>query len=155
MRDRRISIEGAVQAVKEWRKNGETIAFTNGCFDLLHPGHIQLLYGTHHEADRVIVGLNSDASIKRLKGTSRPIQSQEDRAIMLSAIWCVDIVVIFDEDTPLEVIKALRPDVLTKGSDYANKLIVGEEFVRSYGGSTRLVLQISDHSTTRLVASIK
>lgn len=155
MRDRRITLEGAIQAVKEWRTNGETVAFTNGCFDLLHPGHIQLLYGTHHEADRVVVGLNSDYSIKKLKGAGRPIQSEVDRAIMLSAIWCVDLVVIFDDETPLRLINELRPDVLTKGGDYRAKSIVGEPFVRSYGGIVKLIDVLPEHSTSRLVASMK
>jgi D-beta-D-heptose 7-phosphate kinase/D-beta-D-heptose 1-phosphate adenosyltransferase len=141
--------DAASAKVVQWRTAGDKVVFTNGCFDLLHPGHVSLLYQARALGDRLVVGLNTDASVRRLKGPQRPKLSEQDRAAILSALSCVDMVVHFDEDTPLDLIGALKPDILVKGSDY--KL---EELVESYGGSVKLVDLIEGYSTTRLTGKM-
>lgn len=141
--------------IREWRRQGQRIVFTNGCFDLLHPGHISLLRQSAEFGDRLIVGLNSDSSVRRLKGPERPIQNEQSRAMLLGALQAVDAVVLFDEDTPEELIHAIRPDVLVKGSDYKIENVAGAEFVRSYGGQVRLARLVDGCSTTDLAARIK
>lgn len=148
------SLDAALAKVKEWRSTGSRIVFTNGCFDLLHPGHISLLYQAHALGDRLVVGLNTDASIKRLKGSGRPILAEQDRAAMLSALACVDLVVHFDQDTPLELIKAIQPDILVKGSDYTPEQVVGKEVVEAYGGCVKLVDLVQGYSTTQLAQKV-
>lgn len=134
-----------------WRAKGLSIGFTNGCFDLLHPGHIAILRGAKMHCDRLVVGLNSDASVQRLKGPTRPVQAQAARAEVIGAIGAVDGVVIFDEPTPLELITHLMPDVLVKGADYAEDAIVGGDVVKAAGGRVERVALVSGHSTTNLV----
>ena len=134
--------------VQAWRSSGEKVVFTNGCFDLLHPGHIHLLHHARALGDRLVVGLNTDESVHRLKGPGRPIVSEEDRAAVLSALGSVDLVVLFGEDTPLLLIKALRPDILVKGGDYRPDEVVGREIVESYGGQVRLIPFLEGYSTT-------
>lgn len=146
-----VEIDRAISICKDWKNRGFKIGFTNGCFDLVHPGHIALLRGAAAECDRLIVGLNSDNSVRRLKGDQRPIQSELARADVVGALKCVDLIVIFAEDTPLEIIKALEPDVIIKGSDYEEKNIVGAEFVKSYGGYVTRVELREGYSTTSLV----
>ena len=148
------ALDAALAKVQEWKAAGTRIVFTNGCFDLLHPGHISLLYQARSCGDRLIVGLNTDASIRRLKGEGRPILSEQDRAAMLSALECVDLVVHFDEDTPLRLIEAIRPDILVKGSDYRPEQVVGKEAVEAYGGSVKLVDLVAGYSTTKLTQKI-
>jgi D-beta-D-heptose 7-phosphate kinase/D-beta-D-heptose 1-phosphate adenosyltransferase len=145
----------AVFLVSAWRAMGDKVVFTNGCFDILHAGHIRLLHASADEGERLIVGLNSDVSVKRLKGVHRPILPQQDRASLLAALGCVDMVVIFDEDTPLELIKILRPDVLVKGADYTRKTIVGHELVEGWGGRIVLAPLIENLSTTGIVERVK
>ena len=135
----------------EWRKQGLIIGFTNGCFDILHPGHVKLLTAARGACDRLIVGLNSDASVKRLKGESRPVQNERARAEVLSALEAVDLVVLFEEDTPLNLITLIRPGVLVKGSDYTREQVVGHDVVEAYGGEVRLVDILPGFSTTSLV----
>src|SRR5262249_42512773 len=135
----------------EWRRLGLRIGFTNGCFDLLHPGHIKLLTEARAACDRLIVGLNSDASVARLKGEGRPIQHQQARAEVLAALEAVDFVVIFEEDTPLELLRRVRPKVLIKGADYRVDQVVGRELVEADGGKVVLVKLAPGHSTSRLV----
>lgn len=142
------SIPSARTRIDEWRSLGETVVFTNGCFDLLHPGHVDLLRKAKALGRRLVVGLNSDDSVTRLKGPTRPILSQADRAAMLSALSCVDLVVIFEEDTPLELLSALKPDILVKGSDYRPDQVVGKDLVESYGGKIALVPLVDGYSTT-------
>ena len=122
--------------------------FTNGCFDLLHPGHISLLRQARAACDRLVVGLNSDASVARLKGPSRPVQAETARAVVLASLEDVDRVVVFGEDTPLELIEALRPDVLVKGADYSVEEVVGAKEVQAYGGEVVLAELKPGHSTT-------
>jgi D-beta-D-heptose 7-phosphate kinase/D-beta-D-heptose 1-phosphate adenosyltransferase len=135
----------------EWRRQGQRIGFTNGCFDLLHPGHIRLLTEARGACDQLVVGLNSDASVTRLKGKGRPVQDQQARAEVLSALEAVDQVVVFDEDTPLELIRRVRPKLLVKGSDYRIEEVVGRDLVESYGGEIMLVNLVPGYSTSALV----
>jgi D-beta-D-heptose 7-phosphate kinase/D-beta-D-heptose 1-phosphate adenosyltransferase len=137
--------------LKEWRKAGIRIGFTNGCFDLLHPGHIKVLTAARALCDRLIVGLNSDASVKRLKGDSRPVQEAHARAEVLAALEAVDLVILFEEDTPLELLKRVRPKLLIKGGDYALDQVVGREQVEADGGEVVLVDLVPGFSTTELV----
>ena len=136
----------------EWRTEGLRVGFTTGCFDILHPGHVKVLTAARAACDRLIVGLNSDASVKRLKGDSRPVQDERSRAEVLAALEAVDLVAIFAEDTPLELIKRIRPSVLVKGGDYTRAQVVGHEVVDSYGGEVLLIDILPGHSTTSLVA---
>jgi D-beta-D-heptose 7-phosphate kinase / D-beta-D-heptose 1-phosphate adenosyltransferase len=135
----------------EWRRHGLRIGFTNGCFDLLHRGHVKLLAEARAACDRLVVGLNSDASTARLKGKSRPINPAEGRAEVLAALEAVDLVVVFEEDTPLELIKRVRPGVLVKGADYKREDVVGHEVVEAAGGDVVLVELVPGHSTTAIV----
>ncbi|HEY7299853.1 MAG TPA: D-glycero-beta-D-manno-heptose-7-phosphate kinase [Xanthobacteraceae bacterium] len=135
----------------EWRRLGLRIGFTNGCFDLLHPGHIKLLTEARAACDRLIVGLNSDASVTRLKGRGRPVQHQQGRAEVLAALEAVDLVVIFEQDTPLELLRRIRPRVLIKGADYRADQVVGHDLVEADGGEVVLVNLAPGYSTTRLV----
>ncbi|HEY0978580.1 MAG TPA: D-glycero-beta-D-manno-heptose 1-phosphate adenylyltransferase [Flavobacteriales bacterium] len=142
--------------VHGWRLKGARVVFTNGVFDILHRGHVAYLEEAATLGDRLVVGLNSDASVKRLgKGDDRPLNDEASRAAVLSALRCVDAVVVFDQDTPLEVIQVLGPDVLVKGGDWAPEQIVGNEYVRSYGGEVRSLQLVDGFSTTRLVERIR
>jgi len=134
-----------------WRQSGQTIAFANGCFDMLHAGHLHLLQAAANQADRLIVGLNSDRSVKRLKGDMRPLQSSTKRATVLASLPFVDGVVIFDEDTPFELITTLQPDIIVKGGDYQAADIVGADIVAARGGKTVIVPILPGHSTSLLV----
>ncbi len=138
--------------VAKWRSEGFAVVFTNGCFDLLHVGHVTLLDDARREGDRLIVGINSDASVSRLKGPSRPIVPEHARARVLAALAAVDAVVVFDEPTPLELMTALRPDVIVKGGDYLGDEIVGAPEVRSWGGRVKIVPFVEGFSTSQLIA---
>lgn len=145
-----IALQSAAAKAEKLRKAGKKIVFTNGCFDLLHRGHVEYLKASRREGDALFVGLNSDASVRKLKGESRPIVTEADRAYLLGSLGFVDYVIIFDDDTPLELVKAIRPDVLTKGADYAGKTVVGSD----YAGRVVLVDLIEGRSTTNTVARI-
>ena len=149
------TLESVRILVQSWQSSGQKVVFTNGCYDLLHPGHIHLLNQSRAIGDRLIVGLNSDASVRRLKGSTRPIVSERDRAAILNALACVDVVVLFDEDTPLQLIQSIRPDILVKGTDYQVNQVVGREFVESYGGKVCLVPILDGYSTTRIADRIQ
>lgn len=131
------------------------MAFTNGVFDLLHPGHIDLLVAARQSADALIVGINSDASVRRLKGASRPIRSESERAYVLAAVEAVDLVVIFSEDTPLELVKLLEPDVIVKGGDYNEETIVGAAEVKGRGGQVVVVPLTPGQSTTGIIGKLR
>jgi D-beta-D-heptose 7-phosphate kinase/D-beta-D-heptose 1-phosphate adenosyltransferase len=146
--------EVAVDRVEQWRRRGQRVTFTNGCFDLIHPGHVALLDQARAAGDRLVVGLNSDASVRRLKGANRPVQHETARATVLASFQSVDLVVIFDEDTPMELIAALRPDVLVKGADYSLDQVVGADLVRSYGGEVVLAQIAPGYSTTGTIAKL-
>jgi D-beta-D-heptose 7-phosphate kinase / D-beta-D-heptose 1-phosphate adenosyltransferase len=139
------------ERLAEWRKHDLRVGFTNGCFDLLHRGHIKLLAEARTACDRLVVGLNSDASTKRLKGNGRPINPAEGRAEVIAALEAVDLVVVFEEDTPLELIKRVRPAVLVKGADYTREEVVGGDVVEAWGGTVVLVELVPGHSTTGIV----
>lgn len=141
--------------VAAWRATGRTIAFTNGCFDILHEGHIFSLSQAAKEADLLIVGVNSDASIKRLKGNDRPINHEQSRALILASLAIVDAVVIFEEDTPLQLIQSLLPDVLAKGGDYSIDQIVGSKEVIANGGKVVINPIVEGYSTTGIIQQIK
>jgi D-beta-D-heptose 7-phosphate kinase/D-beta-D-heptose 1-phosphate adenosyltransferase len=147
-RDKLKDAADAGESAAYWRQNKERIVFTNGCFDILHEGHIALIEEARSQGDRLIVGLNSDASVKRLKGDSRPIFSEKARAIVLGALEAVDTIIIFDADTPAELIEIIKPDVLVKGSDWRGKAVAGQTFVESYGGRMHYVETLADRSTT-------
>ncbi len=134
------------------RVDNVRIVFTNGCFDILHAGHADYLARARAHGDMLVLGLNSDASVRRLKGPARPVNSERERAIVLDALRSVDMVVVFDEDTPLELIHEVRPDVLVKGGDYTEENVVGAEFVRSSGGEVALIPFVHDTSTTSILA---
>ena len=142
----------ALDQVARWRRNGLKVGFTNGCFDLLHPGHVTLLGQARAACDRLVVGINSDESVKRLKGPDRPVQNQEARAAVLASLAAVDAVVIFDEDTPVELITQLKPDLLVKGADYRLDQVVGADIVKSYGGRVMLAPIVPGFSTTATIA---
>lgn len=137
--------------LQQWRDQGFRIVFTNGCFDLLHRGHVEYLSKAADMGDVLVVGLNTDASVRRLKGPTRPINKEDDRALLLSALSFVDAVVLFGEDTPYELIREVRPDVLVKGADYRREEIVGYEFVTSYGGRVETIPFVDGYSTTKLI----
>jgi D-glycero-beta-D-manno-heptose 1-phosphate adenylyltransferase len=141
--------------VAQWRVLGKTISFTNGCFDILHEGHIASLIEAARHADYLIVGLNSDASVKRLKGESRPINSENSRAILLASLSMVDAVVIFSEDTPLELIVSIKPDVLVKGGDYKVEDIAGAKEVIEAGGQVIINPVVEGYSTTSLIQKLQ
>ena len=150
-----VSWDEALRIREQWRQEKLRVGFTNGCFDLIHPGHIVLLREAAQQCDRLIVALNGDASVQRLKGPTRPIQTQDARAEVMGAIAHVDLVVLFDEDTPYEVINLLKPDLLVKGSDYAEAEIIGADIVKANGGSVVRVDLRAGHSTSNLVARSK
>lgn len=149
-----VSLMRLQEQVALWRRRGLKIGFTNGCFDLLHPGHVTLLARARQQCDRLIVGLNSDASITRLKGEGRPVQPETARALVLASLASVDRLIVFTEDTPLALIEALRPDVLFKGADYTVDQVVGNEVVRSYGGEVRLIPLVEGNSTSNIIERI-
>jgi rfaE bifunctional protein nucleotidyltransferase chain/domain len=130
------------------------IAFTNGVFDLLHPGHIDILTAARATADALVVGINSDESVRRLKGPTRPVRGDAERAYVLAALECVDLVVIFPEDTPLNLVTHLKPDVIVKGGDYSEDTIVGATEVKSWGGRVVVVPLTAGHSTTAIIRTL-
>lgn len=138
-----------------WRSMGKKIVFTNGCFDILHHGHLQLLAAAADKGNILIVALNTDNSVKRLKGEERPINHEHDRLFQLASLLVVDAVCLFDEDTPAEIIEIVKPDVLVKGGDYTIDTIVGAPFVQSYGGSVEVIPFVDGYSTSSLIANIK
>ncbi len=149
-----MGLSSARLTMADWRRKGYKIVFTNGCFDLLHPGHVSLLHQARRLGNKLVVGLNTDASIKRLKGEKRPILAGEDRAAVLSGLADVDLIVFFEEDTPLNLIEALKPDILVKGADYTLETVVGRDIVESYGGKVQLVNILEGYSTTRIAEKL-
>jgi len=141
--------------ITEEKRRGKRVVFTNGCFDLLHVGHVKYLQKARSFGDLLVLGLNSDASVRRLKGEKRPLIGEEERAHLLAALDCVDYVVIFDEDTPLQLIETIRPLVLVKGGDYTPEGVVGKDVVESYGGRVELVEFVDGKSTTNIIEKIR
>lgn len=141
---------------REWRRTVHgRLVFTNGVFDLLHPGHVDVLVGARDQGDALVVGVNSDASVKRLKGPSRPVRSAPERCYVLAALAAVDAVVVFEHDTPFDLINALRPDILVKGGDYTEASIVGAPEVRSWGGDVVVIPLTPGHSTTSTIERLR
>ncbi len=152
---KRYSVDELKILVQAWKAKGLKVAVTNGCFDLLHAGHVQLLEDSAAVTDRLIVAINSDDSVRRLKGPQRPLMPADKRCIVLSALECIDALIVFEEDTPLNVIEAIRPDILIKGGDYTVETVIGADVVQSYGGEVRLVPLVEGLSTTRLADALK
>jgi D-glycero-beta-D-manno-heptose 1-phosphate adenylyltransferase len=149
------NLDQAKQLVLEWKAKGDVVVFTNGCFDLLHLGHVDYLEKARDLGDRLVLGLNTDDSVSRFKGPHRPIQDQNSRAHVLAAMQFVDLVIFFNEDTPLNLISALVPDILVKGSDYLAENIVGADVVKRAGGVVKTIEFVPGYSTTRIVEKIK
>lgn len=155
MKSKITSLKALTEIRQSLKQQGKKVAFTNGCFDILHRGHVTYLQKARSFGDVLILGLNKDASIKRLKGPDRPINNERDRAIVVSALACIDYVVLFGDDTPLRLITALKPDVLVKGSDWAVDEIVGKDVLDTYGGIVRRVKLVQGRSTTNVIDKIK
>jgi len=146
-----MPLSAAAAQAEQWKREGKTVGFTNGCFDLMHPGHLALLHDTKFHCDKLVVGVNTDASVKRLKGPTRPLNGEMERALLLASLTAVDMVVLFEEDTPLKLIEALKPMVLAKGADYQKHQVVGHEIVERNGGKIVLVPLKEGYSTTNLI----
>ncbi|MDW8419516.1 MAG: D-glycero-beta-D-manno-heptose 1-phosphate adenylyltransferase [Chitinophagales bacterium] len=147
--------EELLTRISFWRTTGDVIVFTNGCFDILHPGHVHLLHFCRQHGDRVIVGLNSDASVRRLKGDKRPLNHEKSRATVLAALLYTDAIVLFDDDTPEALIREIKPDVLVKGGDWKPHEVAGAQFVKSYGGRVEIAPYLEGYSTTSILAKIQ
>ncbi len=150
-----LSLENISQISTELQKQGKTIVFTNGCFDIIHLGHIYYLSEAKKLGDYLIIGLNTDSSVKKLKGPERPINSEQDRAMVLDALKSVDFVVLFDEDTPLELIREISPNILVKGGDYKADEIVGADFMKQHNGKVMIIPYLQGKSTTKIIEKIK
>ncbi len=153
--DKIKDLPAARRIVENWKARGERVVFTNGCFDILHLGHVDYLEKARALGDRLVLGLNTDASVSRFKGPSRPIQDQWSRARVLSSLQFIDLVVFFDEDTPFQLISALLPNVLVKGSDYLAENIVGADVVKQAGGEVKTLDFVPGYSTSKIVEKIK
>ncbi|MDG1284079.1 MAG: D-glycero-beta-D-manno-heptose 1-phosphate adenylyltransferase [Flavobacteriales bacterium] len=149
------SLEELENQVNAWKQAGEEVVFTNGCFDIIHRGHIEVLAQTADLGDRLIIGLNSDSSIQKLKGKNRPIIDENSRAILLASFSFIDAVVLFSEETPINLIRSLKPDVLAKGGDYEISTIVGHKVVQENGGQVILVPFVDGFSSTTIIEKIK
>ena len=154
MTSKLYSISDAISRLEEWRADGQAIVFTNGCFDLLHPGHLSYLSDAKSLGSRLVIGLNSDDSVRRLKGDKRPIVPQFDRSAMLSALEVVDMVVIFEDATPINLISSLKPHIHVKGGDYVASELPEYPIVTSYGGEVKILSFIDGHSTSGLIDRI-
>ena len=150
-----VNAQEAVRAAAERRSRGDRLVFTNGCFDILHPGHVHYLQRARNLGEMLLVGLNSDASVRRLKGPARPVACETDRATVLAALESVDYVVLFEEDTPLHLIRTVVPDVLVKGGDWAVDQIVGREGVEASGGTVLSIPFVAGHSTSGVIERIE
>ena len=147
--------DSIIPEVKSWKERGEKVVFTNGCFDILHLGHADYLEKSRSLGDRLIVGVNTDASVKKLKGPERPVNPEYARARLLAALEFVDAVILFDEDTPFELISHVIPDILVKGNDYTIENIVGADIVMKHGGEVRTISLVDGFSTTGIIGKIK
>ena len=150
-----VTVETLVTRLDQMRISGRKVVFTNGCFDILHAGHVRYLTAAGAEGDLLVVGLNSDTSVRTIKGDKRPIVPQAQRAEVLAGLGCVDYVVLFDSPDPLALIQALEPDVLVKGADWAEETIVGSDFVKSTGGRVVRISLVPDISTSRIIKKIQ
>lgn len=150
-----LSLPQALSQAAQWQANGQRVVFTNGCFDIVHLGHIDYLEKARALGDRLVLGLNTDASVSRIKGPLRPVVNEYARSRLMAAMAFIDLVVLFDEPTPKELIEAIRPDILVKGDDYTVATIVGADFVLANGGSVETIPLVKGYSTTSLIERIK
>lgn len=148
-----VSLQSLKQKIATWKLKSQKVVFTNGCFDILHKGHLKILEEAAQQGNKLIVGINTDASVKRLKGETRPINNENDRALLVAGIKFVDAVILFDQDTPYELITTLMPDVLVKGGDYTVETIVGAKEVLANGGIVHIVPTENGYSTTNIIAA--
>lgn len=153
--DKILNENALLDRLKVWRREGKSIVFSNGCFDILHRGHVEYLSKAADLGDILVIGLNTDASVKRLKGPSRPVNDEKARAVVLAALQFVDAVVFFDEDTPYNLIKCVQPDVLVKGKDYKAENIVGYDIVTNSGGRVETIELVEGFSTTKVIEALK
>lgn len=153
--DKIDSLESLTQKIKSWKEQGEKVVFTNGCFDILHLGHIDYLEKASKKGGKLVIGLNTDSSVRKLKGEERPVNNEYARARMLAALSFVDAVVSFGEDTPYELIKILQPTTLVKGSDYLAENIVGADIVVAYGGTVETIDLVDGYSTTNIIDKLR
>lgn len=149
------TIEQGKNTVQDWISKNETIVFTNGCFDILHLGHLDYLCKAKDLGSKLIVGVNSSNSVKKLKGPSRPFNSTQSRSKLLAGFECIDLIVVFNEDTPLNLIQSLKPNILVKGGDYTFETIVGAEEVKNYGGQVEIIPFLPGYSTSKIVTKIQ
>ena len=149
-----LSRTEAKNLIIRWREDGHKVVFTNGCFDILHRGHVEYLEAAKEAGDKLIIGLNSDNSVRKLKGSTRPFQNEQDRRAILTALSCVDAVVVFDEDTPAKLIAELLPDVLLKGGDYDEDEIVGRDTILANGGEIIIIPFVEGASTSNIISRI-
>jgi rfaE bifunctional protein nucleotidyltransferase chain/domain len=150
-----VDVASAQQQIQQWKKEGKKIVFTNGCFDIIHLGHVDYLEKARSLGDKLVLGLNTDDSVSRFKGPSRPVQDETSRAHVLASFQFIDLVVFLDQDTPLELISALIPDILVKGSDYLAENIVGADVVKKHGGEVKTIEFVPGYSTSRIIDKIK
>nr|WP_246440140.1 D-glycero-beta-D-manno-heptose 1-phosphate adenylyltransferase [Rhabdobacter roseus] len=150
-----MRLDEAAATVADWQRAGQKVVFTNGCFDIVHLGHIDYLEKARALGDRMVLGLNTDASVSRLKGPLRPVVNEYARARLMAALSFVDAVILFDEPTPLQLIEAVKPDILVKGDDYSIETIVGADFVINRGGEVKTISLVEGYSTTKLIEKIK
>jgi len=150
-----VSLSNAIDIVSEWKMSGQQVVFTNGCFDILHLGHVDYLEKAHSLGHKLVVGLNTDASVSRIKGLSRPIVNEKSRSRVMASLEFVDLVVFFDTETPFELIKNLLPDILVKGNDYLAENIVGSDVVIANGGKVETIPLVQGFSTTNIINKIK
>jgi len=153
--DKILNLSEAQALVARWQGDGEKVVFTNGCFDIVHLGHIDYLEKARAMGDRLVLGLNTDASVSRLKGPLRPVVNEQARARLMAALSFVDTVILFDEQTPLQLIEALGPDILVKGDDYSVENIVGADFVKANGGEVKTIPLVKGYSTSSLIEKIR
>tara|TARA_B100000427_G_scaffold285445_1_gene258904 strand:+ start:5 stop:505 length:501 start_codon:yes stop_codon:yes gene_type:complete len=149
------TLKQAKNTVQDWISNNETIVFTNGCFDILHLGHLDYLSKANDLGSKLVIGINSSSSVQKLKGPSRPINSIQSRSTLLAGFECVDLVVVFNEETPLNLIQQLKPNILVKGGDYTLETIVGAREVKEYGGSVKIIPFLPGYSTSNIVTKIQ
>jgi len=154
MQSKIVKLKELKQKIEVLRRSGESVVFTNGCFDILHVGHVRYLAEAKAEGEILVVGLNSDESMRSIKGNTRPIVSQDERAEVIASLWCVDFIVIFNESDPLKLIRAIKPDVLVKGDDWPEENIIGAEFVKANGGRVVRVSFVPNASTSRIIERI-
>ncbi len=149
-----VKVKELINRIDPFRRSGKQVAFTNGCFDIMHAGHVRYLAAARSEGEILVVGINSDKSVKSIKGKNRPIMPQDQRAEVLAGLWCVDYVVFFDEPDPLRLIQAIKPDVLVKGEDWAEDKIIGADFVKADGGKVVRIAVVPDISTSMIIEKI-